>query len=1640
MDVKGKILIEASFENKTTIINALIAKIDLPVLSWYDSSSLGLLEKVSEKINSGNNAPNYSTLCSLKPLTWQSNLIGNNINQDIESDLNCNISNMKKNKNQKQFVPCRRVPKVEVWDDTKNKTDSDFSPCSRAGEIVGLDEIALKRKTESTLNQQNSAILEDLDTEKMILLLKQEFSDVLSDELSYDKPILCDPCSISLQPGPKNFPRPCSIAKSIPLFQQESADRCLNHLLKTGIVEKVPHTEKSPRLVWRAFFVQKKNGESRLVCDFSGLNKYIMRHFYGFKSAHELLKSIPIHAKWFAVYDLTSGYHQIPLTPESSRLTTFLIPQGLHRYRRCAMGLSSSGDFFCKITDSCLRSVPNLIKLVDDCLLFGTDLPDLLNKSRIFFETCRKYHICVSPSKMKIGLEVKFCGQLVSHAGVRPCPSNVAAILALEPPNSVPGTRSILGLVQQFRVYIPELSQITEPIKQLLRKNTKYQWTSLQQDSFDKLKEVLSSDLLVKHFDPSLPPLIMTDASYLGISYVLMQIQNEKPALITSGSRSLTKCETSWSATELELLACTYGLLKTEFYTYGSSIVHLQTDHRPLIGLYARNLDEILNKRLQKLRMKVLHIPVQVTYIKGKYNILCDLLSRSPAFVPREYCPNDLQGGKNEQNKQNLVKNEHFESKNPEKEQNCTKTGKNDQKGTKNSKKSHYINDLTKNWSKMSTKNEKRSSASTKDDEICMKKQQRASLDPKQTIGSVHPTRGQKGIYHNNAPGEKHEDENGIGHSSHPYQKLGSQHSPHSQKFQTPASIKNNDLHDYGMNFDTVIVPADKSCFTHNVLIDETLKKNLQLPIVPNTVRILTRSKSKLGGLDQSNMAEAYPSPKDQTIDRMTSTITAGTADKLLQSLLAVSLQDNDYQKILQAIVLRKMYDNLPIFIKSEIPKNVWPRLSIFDTKSIKVLSEHPETTDYANKVYCLFKRARKVALCYNLMEKSSSLSNLEALPNLEKNGLIVLDASKLFIPKIARQDILDKLHSGHTGINKTLNLARHHFWWKNMTQDIKNHISLCTVCTDFSPKVKASPMISTYPKTAAPWQSISIDVFHANGKDYLAICDRFSGFLFCAKLNSTTTYSILKPIKELCKIFGVPMHLRSDGPPNMTSLEFHSWCQENSIHHEISAPGHSESNGHAEAAVKNCKLLLGKCGYNFEEFNKSLAVFNSFPKGTGPSSAELFLGRRIRTNLPLLPGSYNLDTKIAWEGGNKRLKSIKLFQSQKPGTPLASLPIGTRVAVYNYGSKAPRFQSRGIVVRQDRKDETAPVIYVVRLEPGYSDVWKKTSKMPSEIVRRSRLHLIPVSSSDRETEHEAYITEQVGQMQLMENPEEAENNIVRRIQTLSALDLPYYGHQCMVDTDRLSMFKEAKPVFNMCKMLLPMTSEEMDPSLSTQQDIQLPKPVRHTKIRSNPMFGITEPIPDELVKVEKPCGEGDGGGGSSPFEPIIDASFKNGLEWIKNIPPYLDLAFLEAPIALDPSPNVYLMLDGSFSMKKPKQGNESATRNLPTPVASQVSNIPGHAPAPDHVPHTPATKPQIPLPAEKCPISKCEDASSRISFLAVPSNDMEQIGILKFCKDLEVTLQFKDGIVSASDGSPVTYYFDSTSDLKWVAALQNKQ
>ena len=77
------------------------------------------------------------------------------------------------------------------------------------------------------------------------------------------------------------------------------------------------------------------------------------------------------------------------------------------------------------------------------------------------------------------------------------------------------------------------------------------------------------------------------------------------------------------------------------------------------------------------------------------------------------------------------------------------------------------------------------------------------------------------------------------------------------------------------------------------------------------------------------------------------------------------------------------------------------------------------------------------------------------------------------------------------------------------------------------------------------------------------------------------------------------------------------------------------------------------------------------------------------------------MDLESAWKGGNKRLKNIKYFQSQHQGQPLAQLPVGTRVAVYNYAKKSPRWDARCTIVRHDRTNQNSPITYMYVCHPS---------------------------------------------------------------------------------------------------------------------------------------------------------------------------------------------------------------------------------------------------------------------------------------------------------------------------------------------------
>ena len=98
-----------------------------------------------------------------------------------------------------------------------------------------------------------------------------------------------------------------------------------------------------------------------------------------------------------------------------------------------------------------------------------------------------------------------------------------------------------------------------------------------------------------------------------------------------------------------------------------------------------------------------------------------------------------------------------------------------------------------------------------------------------------------------------------------------------------------------------------------------------------------------------------------------------------------------------------------------------------------------------------------------------------------------------------------------------------------------------------------------------------------------------------------------------------MPLVIRSDNGPQFRS-EFNFFCQAHGITHELSSPYNPESNGLAEAAVKNMKSLVLRCKATGENLSHALAAWRNMIRQDGTSPTQLFFGRRQRLGLPMLP------------------------------------------------------------------------------------------------------------------------------------------------------------------------------------------------------------------------------------------------------------------------------------------------------------------------------------------------------------------------------------------------------------------------------------
>ena len=233
-------------------------------------------------------------------------------------------------------------------------------------------------------------------------------------------------------------------------------------------------------------------------------------------------------------------------------------------------------------------------------------------------------------------LEIDWLGYHISQSGISPFESKTAAILALETPKTLKKLRSFLGSVHYIGKFIPNLAQISHPLRPLLKKTSKFIWTEEHENCFNEIKNRIANAATNSHPNPQLETCVKCDASGSGLGAALQRLTVDGWKPNAFASRFLNSCEERYRVNELELLGVVWPIEYFENYLYGNNFTVI-TDHRALLSIMKENRwNKSYNSRLPRWIDRVLPFQFNVEHLPGAKMVLIEYISRHPSQTVKQ--------------------------------------------------------------------------------------------------------------------------------------------------------------------------------------------------------------------------------------------------------------------------------------------------------------------------------------------------------------------------------------------------------------------------------------------------------------------------------------------------------------------------------------------------------------------------------------------------------------------------------------------------------------------------------------------------------------------------------------------------------------------------------------------------------------------------------------------------------------------------------------------------------------------------------------------------------------------------------------------------------------------------------------------
>lgn len=288
-------------------------------------------------------------------------------------------------------------------------------------------------------------------------------------------------------------------------------------------------------------------------------------------------------------------------------------------------GIKSAPEVFQKYLHNVVGGLESVASYLDDILTWGSDMEEHDCNLEAVLDRSQMHNLKLRKQKMQLAkTEITYLGHTITANGVQINTKKVEAVLKLQEPKDKKELQRYLGMITYLARFLPNLSDKTEHLRNLVRKDTTFQWDTTARESFESLKNLVVTAPVLAFYDPREPAVVSVDASQYGLGAVLLQAGHP----IAYASVTLSKSQRNYAQIEKELLAVVFGCELFHQYTYGKKFL-LQTDHKPLVSIVKKDL-VCLSPRIQRMMLRLLRYNFHLEHVPGSQLFVADTLSRDP--------------------------------------------------------------------------------------------------------------------------------------------------------------------------------------------------------------------------------------------------------------------------------------------------------------------------------------------------------------------------------------------------------------------------------------------------------------------------------------------------------------------------------------------------------------------------------------------------------------------------------------------------------------------------------------------------------------------------------------------------------------------------------------------------------------------------------------------------------------------------------------------------------------------------------------------------------------------------------------------------------------------------------------------------